>query len=269
MAQITIPEPPLSYEELKAILVNELKKTDEGYCCTIRGLARLLGISVSTLVDPRLQKSGIPMGVLRRLTECSVEELPDSLKPIAGFDYRHHATDSKPNTETYLLPEVVISCVVKYYSLHSRKRCERAKQLDGMFSSIGVRALFEQVLSIKDELPPLVESQLEMEATPVYVMPAPNPLQDMLQLIQRLESYRLRREDIIYMFETIGLIPSACDRNMSYRGVAKHRDKWKAQISINGVTRIIGTYADPEEAARAYDAHAKVIYGEKAKLNFS
>lgn len=106
MAHINIPTPALSYPELKAILINELVKQEQGYLCTIRGLARLLAVSVSTLVDGRLRADGLSRGVLKRITTCSPDQLPDSLKPIAGFDYTLART---ANTGTSLLSEVVIS----------------------------------------------------------------------------------------------------------------------------------------------------------------
>jgi hypothetical protein len=44
---------------------------------------------------------------------------------------------------------------------------------------------------------------------------------------------------------------------------------WRAQIQHNGGTMMyIGTYATPEEAARAYDAKALELRGPRAKLNF-
>jgi hypothetical protein len=48
----------------------------------------------------------------------------------------------------------------------------------------------------------------------------------------------------------------------------RHKKKWRAQININGSTRVIGGYDTEKEAALAYDAYAKVIHGSKAKLNF-
>lgn len=268
MTQITLHIPPLSYEELKAILCNELKKTENGYLCTVRGLARLLGISVSTLVDTRRQNNNIPRGVLCRVAECSPDILPESLKAIAGFDYRQSSILGAANKQTYLLPEVVISAVVKYYAYDARKTLQRAKQLDAMSSAVGVRAVFEQILNTKDEIDGNLKQQLDTDPVPVYVIPESNPAQDLLQLIQKLESYRLRCDQVVSIFENIGLLTSINQHKGSYRGVVQHRKKWRAQIAVNGTTCIIGSYETPEDAAKAYDSYAKVIHGSKAKLNF-
>lgn len=258
--------PSLSYEELKVILCNELKKGDEGYLCTVRGLARMLGISVSTLVDTRKQQNDVPRGVLRRVVECSPNILPDSLKVIAGFDYRQSTLLGAANSNTYLLPEVVVSAVIKYYAYDSRKTIERAKQLDAMFAAVGVRSLFEKLAETTE---PLETSVVDAELAPLLDVPTEEDGLDKLTFIlRRLESLRLKREEIVSVLEGIGLLTSSVKRNTTYRGVVPHRKKWRAQMAVNGTTRIIGSYNTPEEAARAYDSFAKVIYGSKAKLNF-
>ncbi len=61
-------------------------------------------------------------------------------------------------------------------------------------------------------------------------------------------------------------------RNTSgYRGVTwlKRDRKWRAQIrDRDGRFKAIGTYSDPAEAARAYDAVAREERGDSAVLNF-
>jgi hypothetical protein len=57
-----------------------------------------------------------------------------------------------------------------------------------------------------------------------------------------------------------------------YKGVCRNankRTKWTARITHNGQPIFLGSYADEEEAARAYDAAAREHFGEFAKLNFA
>jgi hypothetical protein len=58
------------------------------------------------------------------------------------------------------------------------------------------------------------------------------------------------------------------DNTSGYRGVVKHGCKWQAKIKLNGKWSHLGTYQEPEDAARAYDAAAKRLHGEYAVLNF-
>jgi hypothetical protein len=53
-----------------------------------------------------------------------------------------------------------------------------------------------------------------------------------------------------------------------YKGVSKFRSGFKATISVNKRTKIIGVFSSAEEAARAYDEVAKILFGEFAWLNF-
>jgi hypothetical protein len=118
------PEP--DYLELWALLLGELVEWQGAHYCTIRGLARLLGVSVSTFTDNRPLKSGFPRGVLRRVAVCSEDDLPESLKPIAGFDYQLYITE---DTEVCLLSRNVVVCILKFYGYDSLKPSARARQL--------------------------------------------------------------------------------------------------------------------------------------------
>jgi hypothetical protein len=55
-----------------------------------------------------------------------------------------------------------------------------------------------------------------------------------------------------------------------YRGVTWHKKdlRWQASIEIKGKCKYLGQFAKEKEAARAYDAAAKEVYGEFANLNF-
>ena len=55
-----------------------------------------------------------------------------------------------------------------------------------------------------------------------------------------------------------------------YKGVTfdKMRQKWNAQICVNGKRIFLGTFKDETEAAKAYDSAAKRHFGEFAALNF-
>ena len=52
-----------------------------------------------------------------------------------------------------------------------------------------------------------------------------------------------------------------------YKGVARHRGRFCAQITNRGEQHWLGTFATAEEAARAYNAAARRLHGEFARLN--
>lgn len=105
----------VTFDYLRSLLDKELTFIEPNYYCTIRGLCRLLSLqSPASLIDKRLNKTTQkPRGILARVAACMCEELPDSLKPVAGFDYSALTQNTNANTNTALLPDTVIACVRK------------------------------------------------------------------------------------------------------------------------------------------------------------
>ena len=52
-----------------------------------------------------------------------------------------------------------------------------------------------------------------------------------------------------------------------YKGVMQFRDKWRARITIDGKTLHIGLFKTAVDAAKAYNAKAKELFGDFANLN--
>lgn len=59
------------------------------------------------------------------------------------------------------------------------------------------------------------------------------------------------------------------DNTSGYKGVGFHKAtrKWRSRINYKGKEIIVGYYDTPEEAGRAYNAKARELHGEFAKLN--
>lgn len=53
-----------------------------------------------------------------------------------------------------------------------------------------------------------------------------------------------------------------------FRGVIRHRGKWRAVVVARGVWHYLGRFADEEEAAHAVDAALRAAWGDLARLNF-
>jgi hypothetical protein len=64
---------------------------------------------------------------------------------------------------------------------------------------------------------------------------------------------------------------NAIPASSRFRGVHLRKDhkKWSAQITHQNKVYWLGYFDDEEEAARAYDAKAKELFGVYARLNFS
>lgn len=55
----------------------------------------------------------------------------------------------------------------------------------------------------------------------------------------------------------------------TYKGVTNRYGKWQAMIRTNNKGQYLGMFTSPEDAARAYDAKARELFGEFARLNFA
>lgn len=53
-----------------------------------------------------------------------------------------------------------------------------------------------------------------------------------------------------------------------FKGVSPYRGKWQATIRLDGKLRWLGSYATPEDAARAYDEAVLEHRGRSGLLNF-
>lgn len=58
------------------------------------------------------------------------------------------------------------------------------------------------------------------------------------------------------------------DNKVGLKGVYAVRDKFRAQIRVNGELMNLGYYETPADAANAYDKHARIVYGENFRSSF-
>lgn len=53
-----------------------------------------------------------------------------------------------------------------------------------------------------------------------------------------------------------------------FKGVSRHRNKWKAAITVDKNRLHLGSHETEEEAAKAYDKAARKYFGNKGRYNF-
>lgn len=58
------------------------------------------------------------------------------------------------------------------------------------------------------------------------------------------------------------------DNTSGYKGVTRKDGRWAAQIKYKKTCYHLGAFDDPVDAAKAYDAKARELHGEFAKVNF-
>lgn len=56
-------------------------------------------------------------------------------------------------------------------------------------------------------------------------------------------------------------------KSHKYKGIEKHRNKWRARIAVSGKLMYLGSFETAKEAAEAYDKKAIETYGEYARTN--
>lgn len=64
--------------------------------------------------------------------------------------------------------------------------------------------------------------------------------------------------------------PRPSNNTSGFKGVSfvQKKGRWRAYIKKDGCQRWLGFFGTPEEAALAYDAAARVLFGSYARLNF-
>lgn len=81
-----------------------------------------------------------------------------------------------------------------------------------------------------------------------------------------------RFNDVSPLFPEFGWSPVVLtlSNKSGFRGVCFNKElkKWKAHIYFNGKQKYLGSFTDPSVAASIYDAKAKELLGDAARLNF-
>lgn len=188
MSQIIETNSSLLEEAVRA-LHHELILKESGFYSTVRACARLLDLSPSTLLDSHILKNGTPSGVLHKLFRCSVDELPESLKPLHGFDYRRCEALQTPKGVMKLLPEYVIMGLIRHYGSDARHKTKKAGILLAAFETVGLRVFLQKVYSrILLEESIMSNKSLHVEASVIANEKVEStPVEKLSDLMDRLE----------------------------------------------------------------------------------
>ena len=106
-----------------------------------------------------------------------------------------------------------------------------------------------------------------VEAARLYDMAAIKLFGEYACLNFSIDTYSQEEIDKVYTEMMDGKYAS---NTSGYRGVSwkQASSKWSSNVQFNKINYFLGTFSDPEKAARARDKKAIELYGDKAILNF-
>lgn len=131
--------------QIPADIRNEFVVTEDGrvFAKSWTAVSRLAGVKASTIFDR----------LLPRIRTNSAENLPKSLKLLAGKDLRYSPE----------IDEITISCIINYYAWESQAANDTAKSVAIVFNACGIRGFFQKEygwLDPKDSKLDRIESML-------------------------------------------------------------------------------------------------------------
>lgn len=100
------------------------------------------------------------------------------------------------------------------------------------------------------------------------ILPLPKPLQVDHKNHNGLDNRRINlREATRSQNQANRKNPTTKRKLSKYRGVGKDKQRWRAEITVNGQRRYLGMFLTEQQAALAYNKAAKEFFGEFAWLN--
>jgi len=159
--------------------------------------------------------------------------------------------------------------VLTYVEKHDSALSEILQRSTTNGSTVRARNAVREVTLIAAQIGFAVRS-MQMALASSYSIPFPSAVADGLERLQDLadELARALPEDYVMSRRTQGI--KHANTASSFVGVRfeKRTGKWTSQLRTKDKRHHIGTFLTEEEAARAYDAKARELYGDKARLNF-